>query len=88
LYSITIGDLDEGIAGYEDAERLAARTGQAALMPAIRQKRHLEVARYFHRTGQTEAAHREVLLGLRVRNAGRRDFRRELEALEAALIEE
>ena len=76
LYSITIGDLDEGIAGYEDAERLAARTGQAALMPAIRQKRHLEVARYFHRTGQTEAAHREVLLGLRVRNAGRRDFRR------------
>jgi Flp pilus assembly protein TadD len=58
------GDLEQGMAGYSEAQRLAQTQGQRDLARQAKQKMHLELARYFLKHGNTEAAAKEVTFGL------------------------
>lgn len=78
------GAKEEGIAFYRQAEKLATESGDTELARAVRQKLHLELARWYVRVGDREEARSEILKGLRVRG-GRETYREDLESLKDLL---
>lgn len=85
LLALREGDIEGGKEGYEKAERLAKAQGQIAIavVPMIRQKRHLELAHTYELMGDRTAARREVREALFT--AGRSRYQHDLEALAAKL---
>jgi tetratricopeptide (TPR) repeat protein len=61
------GQVDRGIQLYKDAEHLAASLGSRHLLPIVRQKMHLEVARAFVRQNRIEEAIEEARKGLEIK---------------------
>jgi tetratricopeptide (TPR) repeat protein len=60
------GDVEKGVDGYMEAQRLAQRQGRRDLARQAKQKMHLELARYQLQKGEYQAAEREVTLGLAI----------------------
>jgi len=79
------GDIQGGIAGYREAERIAARQGKSNLLGQIRQKMHLELARAYLRQGKRDEARREVGKGLLLKDKGNKLYYRDLESLSRVL---
>lgn len=79
------GDIQGGIAGYREAERVATRQGKSNLLGQIRQKMHLELARAYLRQGKSAEARKEVGKGLLLKDRGNKLYHRDLESLSHAL---
>lgn len=71
LLKICEGDLVEGRAYYQFAEKMAFQTGDEQLARIVRQKMHLELARAFLRASDNRNAWSEVNKGLQVRVANK-----------------
>lgn len=69
---------------YVRASEMAGQAGDRDLARRVRQKMHLEFARFFVRSGDTYAARRELRRGMAVRVKGL-SYTRHLEQLEAEL---
>ena len=63
------GDFQGAEALYREAEVIASRAGMLEIARAVRQKKHLEMARAYLRLGNAEQATRHAELGTRVVNA-------------------
>lgn len=64
LIRLREGDERSGVALYEEAESLAAQIGNRELGRRVRQKKHLELARFWMRKNDIERARLEVKRGL------------------------
>ena len=64
LLRLREGDERSGVALYEEAERLAAQLGNKELGRRVRQKKHLELARFWMRRKDTDKASLEIRRGL------------------------
>lgn len=67
LIRLREGDEKQGVELYEDAERLAVELGNKDLARRVRQKKHLEVARFLIRKNVLDRARNEIKQGLAVR---------------------
>jgi tetratricopeptide (TPR) repeat protein len=79
LLNLWEGNLIEGEEKYKQAEALARRRGQTQLAEQVRQKMHLEIARYYFRRKEYAPILPEVRKGLLLK--GRKSFRADLERL-------
>jgi tetratricopeptide (TPR) repeat protein len=61
------GDEKAGVALYEEAERLAAQLGNKELGRRVRQKKYLELARFWMRKNAIDKAHLEIKRGLDIK---------------------
>lgn len=77
------GDFMRGNEGYEKAEQIARRLGKSPMIPEIQQKKHLELARAYQRSGDVKAAKQEVREGLAKRGADH--YHRDLKLLSQTL---
>jgi len=77
------GDLEEGKERYKRAESLARMKQQGRLAEQVRQKMHLELARYHLRSGEFSQVLPEIRRGLNLN--GRKAFRLDLETLQSEL---
>jgi len=77
-------DLEDARELYLRASEMASQAGDRDLARRVRQKMHLELARFFVRTGDTHAARRELRRGMAVRVEGL-SYTRHLEQMEAEL---
>jgi tetratricopeptide (TPR) repeat protein len=66
LLRLREGDERRGVELYEESEKLAAAHGSKALSRRVRQKKHLELARYLIRKKSFERAAMEIKQGLAV----------------------
>jgi tetratricopeptide (TPR) repeat protein len=57
------GDLTGGEELYKKAETLASQSGQRNMAISVRQKRYLELARAYLRSGQTDKAIKQIQMG-------------------------
>jgi tetratricopeptide (TPR) repeat protein len=73
------GERGEGEDRYKQAEMLARRKQHGQLADQVRQKMHLELARYYLRTGEFDKVLPEVRRGLSLK--GRKSFILDLESL-------
>ena len=84
LLQLWRGREKEGRALYEHAEEVAATTGRREIVRRVRQKRNLELARYFVRRGETKRAQAEIEQGLAIASFPL-SYRSELEHLRAQI---
>jgi tetratricopeptide (TPR) repeat protein len=77
------GQLQEGKERYQRSEALAQRKQQGPLAEQVRQKMHLEIARFYLRSGEFEKILPEIRKGLNLK--GRKAFRLDLENLRSEL---
>jgi tetratricopeptide (TPR) repeat protein len=76
-------DLEGGEEDYGKAETLARQHQNGALAERVRQKRHLEVARFYERRGELGAAFEEIRKGLKFKQPT--NYREDLEAMKLLL---
>jgi tetratricopeptide (TPR) repeat protein len=84
LLHLREGDYEAGRRLYKRAENMAAKTSRRDLARQVRQKMHLELARYHFEQGDYAATQREIRAGLQEKK-GRRVFIRQLEILAKSL---
>src|SRR5260370_41713383 len=65
LLKLWEGNLSGGEEDYRQAEALARQHQAGVLAERVRQKRHLEVARFYERRGELDPALEEVTKGLK-----------------------
>lgn len=78
------GNVEFGSRLYKEAAKTSAHLGNRELSHAVLQKMHLELAKVFIARGEFEAARKETLAGLAIKN-GRVPFRRELQRIQASI---
>jgi len=66
LLRLREGDEKQGVALYDQAERLARELGDKELARRVRQKKHLELARFLIRKSAFERAKAEIKYGLAI----------------------
>jgi tetratricopeptide (TPR) repeat protein len=84
LLHLKEGDYDAARRLYKRAENLAARSSRKPLAKAVRQKMHLELARYHAARAEYSSALREIIAGLKEKY-GRGSFVKQLKELEQSL---
>lgn len=83
LLHLREGDIQSGVEGYKEAQRLAESLGRRDLSRQARQKMHLELARYHLDAGSPDAAAQEVAFGLGIH--GRSAYERWLRRIQRLL---
>ncbi|MGA2458693.1 MAG: tetratricopeptide repeat protein [Terriglobales bacterium] len=83
LLKLWQGDLNGGEEDYTRAEALARQLQDGVLAERVRQKRHLEVARFYERREELDAAFEEVTKGLKFKRPT--TYREDLEAMKSQL---
>ena len=80
------GNYEAGKAMYKRAEGLAIKSSRKLFARRVRQKMHLELARYYKSKGQFDLARREIAAGMREK-VEKLSYKKELEHLEKNLRE-
>jgi tetratricopeptide (TPR) repeat protein len=83
LLKLWQGNLEGGEEDYGKAEALARQHQDGVLAERVRQKRHLEVARFYERRGDLDTAFEEVVKGLKFKRPT--SYRDDLEAMKSQL---
>jgi tetratricopeptide (TPR) repeat protein len=85
LLALKKGNEEKARELYSLASQLAASGGDALLARSVKQKMHLEFARYYFDNGRMQDARDELRLGVHIQN-GRKAYERDLKLLESALL--
>jgi tetratricopeptide (TPR) repeat protein len=78
------GNYDLGKSMYKRADSLAIKSSQKHLARRVRQKMHLELARFHKTRGENDLARREIAAGLREK-VEKLSYKKQLESLEETL---
>jgi uncharacterized protein HemY len=84
LLHLKEGDYNAARRLYKRAENMAVKSARKELARSVRQKMHLELARYHVGCGEYNSALREISAGLKEKR-GRHSFIKELKDLEQSL---
>jgi Flp pilus assembly protein TadD len=83
LLKLWEGDVDGAIEQYSSAAAAATKRGRSRIAQRVRQKMHLELARYYLRLGLRDRATGEIVRGLAIR--GDREYQDDLKGLQGLL---
>ena len=84
LLHLKEGDYDSARRFYKHAESMASKSSRKELARSVRQKMHLELARYHASREEFDSAKREITAGL-IEKHGRHSYELELKDLEQSL---